>query len=176
MNLATKLTTGIAVAAVAGLVARAVPAFVSIGQTADDVAQGLGSTIDTLESSAQPTPEPTVGPTPAPTPHDAKQAAAWAIGCDDFVTVGEYVNGERPPRPDRGASEYASGTATYREDGTVATYTVAAGDSGMSIGERFCVDYITLYIFNRVPQWTLHPDMVLKINPEPPPRTKASDD
>ncbi|MBW9093680.1 hypothetical protein JNB62_08305 [Microbacterium jejuense] len=46
----------------------------------------------------------------------------------------------------------------------------------MGIGERFCVDDITLYIFNRVPQWTLHPDMVLKINPEPPPRPEASDD
>ncbi|TQM34710.1 hypothetical protein [Microbacterium kyungheense] len=176
MKPAAKITTGIAGVAVAGLVALAVPAFIAIGHTAGGVAQGLGNTMDTLEPSVEPTPEPTPEPTRQPTPHDAKQAAAWEIGCDDFVTVGDYVNGERPPRPDRGASEYASGTATYREDGSVATYTVAAGDSGMSIGERFCVDYITLYIFNRVPQGTLQPDMVLKINPEPPPRPQASED
>lgn len=56
--------------------------------------------------------------------------AAEAIGCDDLAAVGGYAGEARPTdRPDMGASDLASGTATYNADGTAATYTVAEGDA-----------------------------------------------
>ena len=163
MSLAAKITTGVAVVVVVGLVALAVPAFISLGQVAAGTADGARNLAGSFDS----TPEPAAVAVaePDPIPRDPKQAAAWEAGCDDFVDVGRYYQGEKPERPDRGATEYAAGTVTFNEKGGVATYTVAEGDSGMSIGERFCVDYITLYIANQVQQGTLHPGQVLNINP-----------
>jgi hypothetical protein len=168
MTLAAKITTGVVALVVVGLVALAAPAIATIGQAAHETTRGVSNLAATFEPSAEPVVQP-VEPTPEPTPHDDLQAAAWAIGCDDFVSVGGYANAKKPsPRPDRGASEYASGTVTFGEDGGVETYTVAAGDSGMSIGERFCVDYITLEVANQQ-RWRmgrqLQPGDVLLINP-----------
>lgn len=163
MNLAAKITTGFAVLAVGGLVALAAPAIAAMGRAAHGTAEGVSHIAETLEASAEPAAEE---PTREPTPRDDLQAAAWAAGCDDFVRVGVYVNGEKPsPRPDRGPSEYASGTVTFKADGGVDTYTVAEGDAGASIGERFCVEYMTMFIRNGVQQGTVHPGQVLKINP-----------
>jgi len=68
------------------------------------------------------------------------------------------------PRPDRGPRDFAAGTVTYDEDGNVATYTVAPGDAGAAIGERFCIDYVSLLAANGVFP-TIHPGDVLVINP-----------
>ena len=113
-----------------------------------------------------PTTKPVVDETPEP--RDPLQAAAWEIGCDDFAPVGGYAGAARPsPRPDMGATEFAAGTVTYGEDGGVETYTVAAGDAPQALGERFCVDYITLLVANHrfPPGKTIQPGDVLQINP-----------
>jgi hypothetical protein len=151
---------------VGGLVALAIPAFASIGQAARGTADGVGNLTKTLES----TPEPVAAePTPEPTPRDPKQAAAWAIGCDDFGAHPAY--GGTPvatyPRPDRGPSEYAQGTVTLDDEGNPKYYTVAPGDSGMSIGERFCIDYVSLLAVNDAFP-TMHPGQVLQISPYNP--------
>jgi hypothetical protein len=100
VSLAAKITTGVAAVAIVGLAALAalaVPAFASLGQAAQDTAEGV-SNIVTLESS----PEPVAAePTPAPTPRDDMQAAAWKAGCDDFVDVSVWVNGEKTPAAPR---------------------------------------------------------------------------
>ncbi|MFK4834153.1 hypothetical protein ACI3KY_00315 [Microbacterium sp. ZW T2_14] len=163
MSLAAKITTGVAAVAIAGLVALAAPAFASLGQAAHDTAEGVSNLTETAEPSAE-----TVAaePTPAPTPRDDMQAAAWTAGCDDFVDVSVWVNGEKPPpRPDRGPSEYANGTVTFNEDGGADAYTVADGDTGYSIGERFCVNYISVYKASGEGDGTLQPGQVLNIDP-----------
>ncbi|WP_106815707.1 LysM peptidoglycan-binding domain-containing protein [Microbacterium timonense] len=160
MNLAGKITVAVVVLVLGGLAVLAATVVGSIEWSASDVSN-LGPT---PEPSTEPVVESVGEPTPEPTPRDPKQAAAWAIGCDDFVTVGRYYNGVKPPRPDRGATEYASGTVTFTEDGGVDTYTVAEGDTGASIGERFCVDYITLYLASGVRQGMIHPGQVLRVN------------
>lgn len=165
MNLAGKITVGAAVLILGGLVALAVPAIVSIGQATHTTAEGAGRIADTFEPPAGAA-EPEAAPTPEPTPRDPKQAAAWAIGCDDFGLARGYSGSPQAtyPRPDRGPSEYAQGTVTLDEDGNVTTYTVAPGDSGMSIGERFCIDYVSLLAVNDAFP-TLQPGQVLTINP-----------
>lgn len=165
MNIAGKITTGVAVVVLGGLVALAVPAFASIGQAAHDAAKGVGNIAATLNPSADSTAASTAEPTPEPTPTDPLQAAAWEIGCDDFAAVGGYAGAARPSaRPDRGPITHASGPVIFNADGEVETYTVQPGDAGTSIGERFCVDYVTLLVANDV--WpTLQPGDVLVINP-----------
>lgn len=155
----------VAVLVVGGLVALAAPAFAPIGQAANVTVERVSDIMATPGPTEQPGSEP-VAETAAE-PRDPLQAAAWKIGCDDFAAVGGYAGASRPsPRPDRGPSEYASGSATMGADGGVETYTVAAGDSGMSIGERFCVDYVTLLVANGKwpPAQTIQPGDVLLIN------------
>jgi len=168
MNLAAKITTGAAVLVVGGLVALAIPAMASIGQAAHGTAEGVVNLTETLEASPTQV-AATVTPEPTPTPRDPKQAAAWAIGCDDFGAHPAY--GGTPvatyPRPDRGPSEYAQGTVTLDDEGNPKYYTVAPGDSGMSIGERFCIDYVSLLVVNDAFP-TMHPGQVLQISPYNP--------
>ena len=51
---------------------------------------------------------------------------------------------------DMGASAYASGEVGYTEDGRVETYAVASGDTLIGIGQRFCIDYVTVGAYNDV--------------------------
>ncbi|MDQ1124950.1 hypothetical protein [Microbacterium trichothecenolyticum] len=51
---------------------------------------------------------------------------------------------------DMGPSALAAGAVERTADGRIKSYTVAAGDAGDSIGERFCVDYVTVFQFNHV--------------------------
>ncbi|MDF2561285.1 MAG: hypothetical protein K0R99_2731 [Microbacterium sp.] len=163
VSLAAKTTAGLAAVTIAGLVALAVPTFTSFGQAAHGALEGVTKATDIPESAPKPA---AAESTPKPTPRDPYQASAWAAGCDDWARPGVYVRGEKPsPRPDRGPTEYASGIVTFKEDGGVDTYTVAEGDTGASIGERFCVDYMVMFIWNGVQQGTVHPGQVLKINP-----------
>ena len=164
MNRAAKVTTGVAVLIIGGLVVLAAPAIQTLGQAAHDTAQGVGTLAKTVEASPE-TDAESVG-TASPEPRDAKQAAAWAIGCDDFGLAHGYSGSPQAtyPRPDRGSSEFASGTVTLDSGGNVDTYTVAPGDAGMSIGERFCIDYVSLLAVNDAFP-TLQPGQVLRINP-----------
>ena len=168
MRTATKITFAIAATVVAALVAVAVPAVTAVHHElstwalfspTDDASQ---TRAERTGSNADP------GPTKSPTPRNPKQALAWEIGCDDFASVGGYAGAAKPsPRPDMGATEYAAGTVTFGEDGGVETYTVEPGDAPEALGERFCVDWVTLLVANDAwaPGPTIQPGQVLQINP-----------
>jgi LysM repeat protein len=65
-----------------------------------------------------------------------------------------------------GVTEYASGEVGYTADGLIETYTVASGDSLIAIGERFCVDYVTVGAYNdRFGSKVIQPGDVLVLRP-----------
>ena len=67
---------------------------------------------------------------------------------------------------DLGPSDYAAGETVLDETGTILSYTVAAGDSPIAIGDRFCIDYITVLQYNHT--WPeIDPGEVLVLSPDP---------
>ncbi|GAA1968745.1 LysM domain-containing protein [Microbacterium deminutum] len=69
---------------------------------------------------------------------------------------------------DMGATEYADGPVGYTADGLIETYTVQPNDSLISIGERFCVDYVTVGSYNhRFGSTAIQPGDVLVLRPDP---------
>lgn len=67
---------------------------------------------------------------------------------------------------DMGTSVWASGEVGYNTDGLIETYTVAAGDSMIGIGERFCIDYETVRGYNdRIGANEIQPGDVLVLRP-----------
>lgn len=55
---------------------------------------------------------------------------------------------------------------TLNDEGQIASYTVAPGDSPIAIGDRFCVDYVTVLQYNRT--WPeIDPGEVLELRPDP---------
>ena len=68
---------------------------------------------------------------------------------------------------DMGATELAGGPVGYTHDGLISTYTVQPGDSMLAIGERFCIDYVTVQSFNGAwpPAPTIQPGDVLVLRP-----------
>ncbi|MFG6403614.1 LysM peptidoglycan-binding domain-containing protein [Microbacterium sp. P04] len=83
----------------------------------------------------------------------------YGAGDPDAALLGELV--------DMGATELAAGAVGYNADGQIATYTVEPGDSLISIGERFCVDYVTIGAYNdRFGPSTIQPGDVLILRPE----------
>ncbi|OJV93213.1 MAG: hypothetical protein BGO47_09270 [Microbacterium sp. 67-17] len=70
---------------------------------------------------------------------------------------------------DMGTSGYASGPVGYDEQGKIETYTVQPGDALAAIGERFCIDYITVGVYNHrtPPGKTIQPGDILVLRPDP---------
>ena len=67
---------------------------------------------------------------------------------------------------DLGESSYAQGEVTLNDEGQIASYTVAPGDGPIAIGDRFCVDYVTVLQYNRT--WPeIDPGEVLELRPDP---------
>jgi hypothetical protein len=67
---------------------------------------------------------------------------------------------------DMGVSDHASGEVGYTSDGLIETYTVAPGDSLIGIGERFCVDWVTVGSYNdRSSPKVIQPGDVLVLRP-----------
>ncbi|WP_345802612.1 LysM domain-containing protein [Microbacterium sp. AZCO] len=178
MNLAGKVTLGASVVVIGGLVALAAPAIAAIGQAAAPIIETAQRASAAPTTDAEPAHETAWDAedhgTANAAPEDALTRRAHEVGCDAFVHVGNYdtrtgvVGAKRAdPRPDMGPREFAAGPVTLNDDGSVATYTVQPGDAGMAIGERFCVDYVTLFDANGKwpPAATIQPGDVLQINP-----------
>jgi hypothetical protein len=67
---------------------------------------------------------------------------------------------------DMGVSDYASGEVGYNAEGLIETYTVASGDTLVAIGERFCIDYVTVGAYNdRFGTEVIQPGDVLVLRP-----------
>lgn len=156
MNAAGKITTGLAALTVVGLAVLAVPAIAPLFAATESAA--------TTKASA-----------PASTPTDAPTVGVVDVGPGgvDYQDIGGGVSipatgpgecstwsaihpyGAWDPQAklggtmtDLGPVTYASGSVGLNSEGEIETYTVAAGDTGMGIGERLCIDYVTVLAYN----------------------------
>ncbi|CAH0178793.1 hypothetical protein SRABI76_01476 [Microbacterium oxydans] len=67
---------------------------------------------------------------------------------------------------DQGSRDLAAGTVGVDDDGTIVSYTVAAGDVPAVIGERLCIQNgLDIPTLNHVR--TIHPGQVLRLDPNP---------
>jgi hypothetical protein len=119
--------------------------------------------------------------TPLRTDEDSSSATQHpddeSVGCGvlAFITTPSHELGSDAPVElrgelvDRGASASASGPVGYNADQQIESYTVAQGDSLMGIGERFCVDFVTVAVYNHrfSPNPTIQPGDVLTMRPDP---------
>ncbi|MFJ2370811.1 hypothetical protein [Microbacterium sp. NPDC087665] len=82
-------------------------------------------------------------------------------GTDDPVElVGELV--------DMGESSVAAGPVGLNAEGLIESYTVVSGDSLIGIGERFCIDFVTVGVYNdRFGAKQIQPGDVLVLRPDP---------
>lgn len=176
MKRSTKITTAVVVVAVAGLFAAAAPAVVSAAPAVFGVASWASERF-AAEPSTAPTPAPedparenlvSLGDgisVPAGGPGDCTTNAFINIGSTDGETMHAKLLGELV---DMGESELASGPVTLDADGEIFSYEVQAGDSLIAIGERFCVDYVTVGSFNHVRGFEpIAPGDVLYLRPDP---------
>ncbi|MGO2747459.1 hypothetical protein [Microbacterium sp.] len=102
-----------------------------------------------------------------PHPTDMNHPSRWAGACtqNSMMTGSGSLRGAQT-LVDMGPSQFANGTVTLDDEGRIATYTVAPGDAAAAIGERFCVDYVTVFQYNDIyPTFSVHPDDVLALLP-----------
>jgi hypothetical protein len=67
---------------------------------------------------------------------------------------------------DNGPREYAGGPVGYDAKGRITTYTVQRGDALLAIGERFCIDEVTVEVYNGyLPPKTIQPGDLLVLRP-----------
>ena len=179
MKRSTTITAAVVAVAVAGLVAAAVPAVVGAVPAVRDVTSWASERF-----AAEPSPAPTPTATdvadaagnelvdlgdgisvPAGGPGDCSTNAFINIGSDDGSAHHAKLLGELV---DMGTSELARGPVTRDADGRIFSYEVQSGDSLIAIGERFCVDYVTVGNFNHVRGFEpIAPGDVLYLRPDP---------
>lgn len=176
MQRTTKITTAVVVVAIAGLVAVAAPAVIGAAPAVVDA----GSWVSERFAA-----EPSTAPTsraekteqgglvdlgdgisvPAGGPGDCTTNALINIYRDDGSPMHAKLLGELV---EMGASELASGPVTLDAAGEIFSYEVQAGDSLIAIGERFCVDYVTVSSFNHVRgNEPISPGDTLYLRPDP---------
>lgn len=166
MNLAAKVTTGVAALVVVGLGALAAPA---IGATWTAAAPFVETAADAFAAPV-PTPEPTVEPVveveepppgiapEGPLDRDGRVRIELGWGTSVSVLPGACIpalieHGKLLGTViDHGESLHAQGVAIYNEAGKIKGYEVAEGDTLTSIGERFCMAGSHIYGANRMNQ------------------------
>ncbi|MEU4014044.1 LysM domain-containing protein [Microbacterium sp. NPDC028030] len=179
MKRSTKITTAVVAVAVAGLVAAAAPAVVGAAPAVLDVAswasERFAAAPSTAPTSTAADTENLVGnelvdlgdgiSVPAGGPGDCTTNAFINIQSDDGSPMYAKLLGELV---DMGESELASGPVTLDADGEIFSYEVQPGDSLIAIGERFCVDYVTVGSYNHVRGFEpIAPGDVLYLRPDP---------
>lgn len=176
MKRTTKITTAVVVAAVAGLVAMAAPAVITTAPAVVDVASWASERL-TVDPSPTPTSRAdTSDPVgyvalgdgisvPAGGPGDCTTNAFINIEGEADLTMHAKLLGELV---EMGASELASGSVTLDADGEIFSYEVQPGDSLIAIGQRFCIDYVTVGSYNHVRgNEPIAPGDVLYLRPDP---------
>ena len=166
-------------AVVVGLAALTVPAFAPLGTVAT-VAAGLTSSLEVTPSDATtPTTSAPVDPYGPPEGYvdvgngtyipgggfgDCAESAYIHMGSQDGQAPTASLSGKLV---DTGVREFAAGTPTLTEDGRIATYTVAPGDTPAAIGDRFCIwNGMSLTTLNGIPGSTaIQPGQVLVLDP-----------
>ncbi|RAZ31303.1 LysM peptidoglycan-binding domain-containing protein [Microbacterium sp. SMR1] len=68
---------------------------------------------------------------------------------------------------DLGPTAYASGEVRLDNEGEISTYTVASGDTAWGIGDRLCIDYVTVMAYNGkfMSQVEIQPGDILVLRP-----------
>lgn len=127
-------------------------------------------TPDASHASTAPT-----GNAPTSTPEPSPQWTTDTGECIPGVRIGFKRATDTEPMTahlvgdlvDRGSVEgAASGVVGYDDSGRIESYTVAAGDSLSGIGQRFCVDEITVRQYNHIYP-DVHPGDLLILRPDP---------
>ncbi|GAA5210629.1 LysM peptidoglycan-binding domain-containing protein [Microbacterium kyungheense] len=160
MNRAAKVTTVVvaSAAAVVGIGFAAAAATSGIGFAPD--ATGAGDSIDD-NGTKNKTSVVAAGPDSAVVADEAQCASRARIPWmqSEFpALVGTLV--------DNGPTELADGQVGYDAEGQIATYTVQPGDAGESIGNRFCIDFLSLASYNgRNGPKVIQPGDVLVLRP-----------
>lgn len=120
--------------------------------------------------------QPVVKPTPSGTPVPTPTATAEVSRCDVLskISLTGYSEGDEEPTyyatwngvlpVDNGMTDFARGTVTKTADGSIATYTVAAGDAPSAIRERLCSDVYAAMSYSRLGSM-LYPGDVLTLGP-----------
>lgn len=121
------------------------------------------TTAPQADSSSKPVvigaPEPTTAPATAETDADSCADPARIL----FGRMSASLKGELV---DLGTREFAMGTVERDDEGTIVSYTVAAGDVTSVIGERLCIENATsMATLNHT--GTIHPGQVLRFDRNP---------
>lgn len=177
-----KAAVGVSAALViVALVVLAAPVVVTAATAA------TGAVANTVDFFATPSPTASGTPTEAVSPQPPSGPGLQTIDGQTFSAVGPgdcatnseiYISQAQSGTgtaellgelTDMGATTYASGTVRQNADGEIEAYTVQSGDTPAGIGERFCIDYITVLIYNhRVPPGTtIQPGDILVLRPDP---------
>ncbi len=173
MNLAARITTGVAVLVVGGLIALAVPTVSStyseisswaIFQSAEEPTVELASAeddpvgkkmIDELGDGYVYVGNGTA--IPKGNPAGCENPTWLHLGAMSATLSGDLV--------DRGARDLAAGTAGLDDQGRIVTYTVAPGDALYAIGDRFCIaNALTIATLNHTR--TIQSGEVLLLRPD----------
>ncbi|MGO2683188.1 hypothetical protein [Microbacterium sp.] len=179
---ATKVTvTVLSLLTVVGLIALAAPLITATWNVVTPVLAAASTSAPAVpgsESTVQPTAGSTARPVDAaadlaaaraedPHPTDMNHPSRWAGSCtqNSMMTASGSLRGAQK-LVDMGPSTFANGSVTFDSAGRIATYTVAPGDAPSAIGERFCVDYVTVFQYNEVyPMFSVQPGAVLSLLP-----------
>lgn len=176
MKRSTRITTAVVAVAVAGLLAVATPAVISAAPAVFGAASWASERFSAEPSTAPTSPADTTAPAgyvdigdgisiPAGGPGDCTTNSMISIGSDDGSPMHAKLLGETV---EMGPSELASGPVALDADGEIFSYEVQAGDSLIAIGERFCIDYVTVGSFNHVRgNEPISPGDTLYLRPDP---------
>lgn len=173
MKPATKIATAVAVVAIAGMVALAAPPVVGVASWAAERFAPTAAAPSThaeaaVADSDSDVPEGYVDigdgvSIPAGGPGDCTTNARISITGQGDASPTARLGGRLV---EMGATELASGQTILDEEGAIIAYEVAPGDSLIMIGERFCIDYLTVGMYNHV-KGSIHPGNVLFLRPDP---------
>lgn len=165
MNRTAKITTVVVAAAVAGIGSLAAPVFLGAATWASDAFSSTPASAGVAESPL-PTASAVTTP-PGDGPGDCLSTARISTVSTQNDDKGPFFSKLSGDLIEMGASPLANGTVRTNEAGEIVAYEVAAGDSPIAIGERFCIDYISLQSHNHVRAGMIHKGDVLYLRPDP---------
>ena len=169
MNIVARITYLASALVVAGLIALAAPMVAGALTLASDTRPALSATSAPAEADT-PTAEAVASSSPVasndtdyttwsevdlaaaqaedPHPSIINHPSRFAPGCvqNSEIRSGRLVGAQTIV--DTGAREPASGSTVSDASGRIVGYKVDAGDAGAAIGERFCIDYVTVLVHN----------------------------
>lgn len=165
MNRSQKVATAVSVLTVAGLVALAAPAVVSVASTVG------GWAVSNQPAAPATAPVAAAAPAAGTAPADQPVAAPAPIpdrthgDCALLYYPTAVATPALDAPVDNGPREFASGEVVL-QDGIPTTYTVAPGDAMQAIGARFCTFSVDVFYLNDVHlQGTIQPGDVLRLRP-----------